>query len=129
VAAEVIPKENQTMKRQLKSGFTLVEILIVVLIIALLALLVLPNLTEIRRKAQRSDCLHNLSLINSAYQQYYLENRTDTPPALSAIANDFQSGSVPTCPTDGASYVPPASSSAYPTCPNSALGHVYNPGG
>jgi prepilin-type N-terminal cleavage/methylation domain-containing protein len=122
-------KRNLTMKRNLKSGFTLVEILIVVLIIALLALLVLPNLNDIRRKAQRSDCLHNLSLINSAYQQYYLENRTDTPPALSAIADDFQSGAVPTCPKDDSVYTPPATTDAVPTCANSAApdNHVFTP--
>ena len=115
------------MKRTLKGGFTLVEILIVVLIIALLALLVLPNLTEVRRKAQRSDCLHNLSLINSAYQQYYLENRTDTPPALATLGGEFQSGAVPTCPKDDSDYVAPASSTAVPTCVNAADGHVYTP--
>ncbi len=116
------------MKRTLKGGFTLVEILIVVLIIALLALLVLPNLTEVRRKAQRSDCLHNLSLINSAYQQYYLENRTDTPPELATMGGEFQSGAVPTCPKDDRDYVKPANSSAVPTCLNGTTDdHVYTP--
>ena len=117
------------MKRTLKGGFTLVEILIVVLIIALLALLVLPNLTEVRRKAQRSDCLHNLSLINSAYQQYYLENKTEEPPELSELGTNFQSGAAPTCPKDDRDYIKPADDSAVPTCPNAGTPdlHVYTP--
>jgi prepilin-type N-terminal cleavage/methylation domain-containing protein len=117
------------MKRKAQ-GFTLVEILIVVLIIALLALLVIPNLAEARRKSQRSRCLDNLRQINSAYQQYFLESASTTIPGVytATIGDYFQTGASPTCPKDSSSYSPPTSTSggaaSFPTCANSADGHV-----
>jgi prepilin-type N-terminal cleavage/methylation domain-containing protein len=112
--------KEKKMKRK-ASGFTLVEILIVVLIIALLALLVIPNFAEARRKAQRSRCLDNLRQINSAYQQYFLEAKTQVVPAISssAITVAFQTGVVPTCPKTGDTYTAPANSAALPSCTSS----------
>jgi type IV pilus assembly protein PilA len=114
--------EKETNMKRKASGFTLVEILIVVLIIALLALLVIPNFAEARRKAQRSRCLDNLRQINSAYQQYFLEAKTSVVPAMTsaAITVAFQTGVVPTCPKTGTAYTAPANSGALPTCTSAA---------
>jgi prepilin-type N-terminal cleavage/methylation domain-containing protein len=118
------------MKRNKSQGFTLVEILIVVLIIALLALLVIPNLAEARRKSQRSRCLDNLRQINSAYQQYFLESASTTIPGIytTTIGNYFQTGASPTCPKDSSNYTAPTAvtggTASFPTCANAADGHV-----
>ena len=117
------------MKRK-ASGFTLVEILIVVLIIALLALLIIPNLAEARKKAQRSRCLDNLRQINSAYQQYFLESASATIPGIytTTIGNYFQTGTSPRCPKDASSYTAPTTTTggaaSFPSCANAADGHV-----
>ena len=65
-----------------KSGFTLVEIMIVVAIIGLLAVIAIPNFVKARTTAQKNACINNLRQIDSAKQQWALENgkkSTDTP--------------------------------------------------
>lgn len=55
-------------------GFSLVEIMIVVGIIALILAIALPTWMQQRRLAQGRACSENLSKINGAKEQYALEN-------------------------------------------------------
>lgn len=57
-----------------KSGFTLVEIMIVVAIIGLLAAIAIPNFIKARATSQTKACINNLRQIDGAIQQYALEN-------------------------------------------------------
>jgi len=65
------------MKINLKSrptGFTLVEIMIVVAIIALLAAIAVPGFLRARKRSQASRIINDLRLIDSAVDQYAIEN-------------------------------------------------------
>ncbi len=60
--------------RRNHGGFTLVEIMIVVAIIALLAAIAVPGFLRARKRAQASRILNDLRLIDSAVDQYAIEN-------------------------------------------------------
>ena len=63
---------NKLNKRH--GGFTLVEIMIVVAIIALLAAIAVPGFLRARKRSQASKVLNDLRLIDSAVDQYAIEN-------------------------------------------------------
>lgn len=93
-------------KNRHETGFTLVEIMIVVAIIGLLATIAIPNYINSRRAAQMSVCISNLRSINGAKQQWALEQRkvnSDTPQGsdLQPYLGETAAGSLPTCPLDG----------------------------
>ena len=62
---------NKLNKR--RGGFTLVEIMIVVAIIALLAAIAVPGFLRARKRSQASRVLNDLRLIDSAVDQYAIE--------------------------------------------------------
>jgi prepilin-type N-terminal cleavage/methylation domain-containing protein len=57
-----------------RGGFTLVEIMIVVAIIALLAAIAVPGFLRARKRSQASRILNDLRLIDAACDQYAIEN-------------------------------------------------------
>jgi prepilin-type N-terminal cleavage/methylation domain-containing protein len=61
-----------------RGGFTLVEIMIVVAIIALLAAIAVPGFLRARKRAQASRVLNDLRLIDSAVDQYAIETNKQT---------------------------------------------------
>ncbi len=63
---------NKLNKR--RGGFTLVEIMIVVAIIALLAAIAVPGFLRARKRSQASRVINDLRLIDSAVDQYAIEN-------------------------------------------------------
>jgi len=72
------------MKFGLKShnGFTLVEIMIVVAIIALLAAIAVPGFLRARKRSQASRILNDLRMIDSAVDQYAIETNRKTGDAV-----------------------------------------------
>ena len=67
---------NKLNKR--RGGFTLVEIMIVVAIIALLAAIAVPGFLRARKRSQASRVLNDLRLIDAAVDQYAIENNRST---------------------------------------------------
>ncbi len=61
-----------------RGGFTLVEIMIVVAIIALLAAIAVPGFLRARKRSQASRVINDLRLIDAAVDQYAIENNKST---------------------------------------------------
>jgi prepilin-type N-terminal cleavage/methylation domain-containing protein len=64
--------------KQRRAGFTLVEIMIVVAIIALLAAIAVPGFLRARKRSQASRVVNDLRLIDAAVDQYAIENNKTT---------------------------------------------------
>ncbi|MGB8352331.1 MAG: prepilin-type N-terminal cleavage/methylation domain-containing protein [Chthoniobacteraceae bacterium] len=77
-----------------RGGFTLVEIMIVVAIIALLAAIAVPNFLRARKRSQATRILEDLRLLDSASDQYAIETNkiTGMSPALGDLKNYLKTG-------------------------------------
>jgi prepilin-type N-terminal cleavage/methylation domain-containing protein len=68
-----------------RGGFTLVEIMIVVAIIALLAAIAVPGFLRARKRSQASRIINDLRLIDSAVDQYAIETNKTSGATVAVI--------------------------------------------
>ena len=96
-----------------QAGFTLIEIMIVVMIIGVLLNIATPSLINARDKGQARACVKNLTDFQTAKEQYAMDNKipessttpitwTNISPYIRAAGGTSATG--PTCPTNGAAY-------------------------
>jgi general secretion pathway protein G len=93
---ESVQKENRMRTKQ---GFTLVELLVVVLILGALAAIAVPRIIGGATNAKINACRTNVDLINSQAELYYA-NTGAWPGTLVTLTSDpnyFPDGN-PTCP-------------------------------
>jgi prepilin-type N-terminal cleavage/methylation domain-containing protein len=67
------------------AGFTLVEIMIVVAIIALLAAIAVPGFLRARKRSQATRILNDLRMIDSAIDQYAIETGRKTGDTVDTV--------------------------------------------
>ena len=86
-----------------KRGVTLIELLIVVVILAALAMIAIPRISASADNAKQNACDTNVDLINSAIEMYYVDNDGTWPAALADVTGSttyFPDGA-PECPLGG----------------------------
>ncbi len=102
--------EPQRHRAARQRGFTLVEIMIVVLIIGILLAIAIPNFVAARESSRAKACIGNLKQIDSATQQWCMDQKKNaanygTGPSIAT--NLYVAGgtgylrSVPACPSNG----------------------------
>ena len=106
--------------KSLRRAFTLIEIMIVVLIIGILLAIAVPNFIRARESSRAKACVANLRQIDSAKEQWAMDNRISTGtagPAMSVLAGTGSTTYIktdPTCPSSGTYTVQPVATD--PTC-------------
>ena len=88
-----MPTTSYQSKRR---GYTLVEIMIVVAIIALLASIAVPNFLRARKRSQAARILEDLRMLDSASDEYAIENNKTSGmnPLFADLRNYLKTGSV-----------------------------------
>lgn len=102
------------LKRE--KGFTLIELMVVILIIAILVAIAVPVFNIARTAAYRRTCQANLRTLDGAVQTY---NATEDawPSGVAVLVSGEYVKEEPTCPVDDDSYTYSTSDHDF-TCPN-----------
>jgi len=112
--------------RKARHGFTLVEIMIVVLIIGILLAIAIPNFIKARENSRQKACIANLKQIESAKEQWAMDTKaapTATPAPGDLYGNLLYIKVAPACPSNGSYTI--GDMQTRPTCDRPAAeGHI-----
>lgn len=100
-------------------GFTLVEIMIVVLIIGILLAIAVPNFIQARNTSRSRTCIANLRQIEAAKEQWAMENNQGAAatPVWADLTPTYMKAQ-PACPSNGNYTI--GNISTNPTCSTGA---------
>jgi prepilin-type N-terminal cleavage/methylation domain-containing protein len=86
-----------------RSGYSLIEILCVVGVLAMVAAITIPSLFRSRAKSQTAACIDQLRQIHSAQQQWVIESKPkgNSPVLKKDLQPYFKGGKFPVCPSGG----------------------------
>ena len=94
---------NKSLKAA-RRGFTLIEIMIVVLIIGILLAIAVPNFVKARESSRQKACIGNLKQIDAAKEQYAMDGKKAAGAAV-ATTDIYGATSyvkvAPECPAGG----------------------------
>jgi prepilin-type N-terminal cleavage/methylation domain-containing protein len=116
-----------------RRGFTLIEMMIVLLVLGILLAIAVPNYLVVRRHARARACIANLKQIQAAKEEWAMDNRqpeTATVPPSAIFGSSRYIVNTPTCPSTGAAYSAADIGvvSAKPSCPNPTVDGGTAPG-
>ena len=86
-----------------KKGFTLVELMVVVIILGILVAIAIPIYNNVTGDAQKKACAANERTLEGAVAMYQAANDGKMPGSLDALVQGGYIEAVPTCPVDGTS--------------------------
>lgn len=81
-------------------GFTLIEMLIVLMVISVLIILIVPNLSDRSQNVNDTGCDALIALVQSQAEAYYLENGNYPENITTLVSADFITSDQTTCPNN-----------------------------
>lgn len=73
---------RENISKSKKGGFTLVELMVVVAVIAILAAIAMPQFLSAADKARSAKETADIQIIKNATQLYMIDKNVDTPPTV-----------------------------------------------
>lgn len=93
------------MMKKSNTGFTLVEIMIILFVISILLTIAALSYTRSNSAAKKTICIANLRELDAAIDQWVIENHISAGTSMSGseeeIYNDYARGGRPKCPARG----------------------------
>lgn len=83
-----------------KKGFTLLELLIVIVIIGILALIIVPGLASGPKRARDAQRKTDLRAVKNALETYYNDNNSYPTGAYSGLGSTLVTAYLPSLPSD-----------------------------
>ena len=77
-----ISRVRENLKKSRKGGFTLVELMVVVAVIAILAAIAMPQFLSAADRARNAKETADIQIIKNATQLYMINKNVDTPPTV-----------------------------------------------
>ncbi|MDD3925052.1 MAG: type II secretion system protein [bacterium] len=88
----ILPKKLRSVTMtSMRSGFTLVEVLVVMAIVALLSAILYPSFSSAREKTRQSACISNIKSIGQAVRMYSLDNDRKIPDRVEGTTGAYKS--------------------------------------
>ena len=83
---------------QRATGFTLIEVLVTVAIVAILAAIAIPNYTDYVKRGKLTEATSTLLSMRTKMEQYFQDNRSYTTPGAPVLAPCVANSAVPVPP-------------------------------
>lgn len=77
-----ISRVRENLKKSRKGGFTLVELMVVVAVIAILAAIAMPQFLSAADRARNAKETADIQIIKNATQLYMIDKNVETPPTV-----------------------------------------------